>query len=231
MFILEISLVEWKSFYSQYKCLEDSLSTSTCSFDVTGGIHLKKPSSTNMTDWSYRKKVNCPKRNFKKYSTKRKGLTIFCRRNISNIYVTKGNATETIPSIPFGSTCLHDAIYNCCKLKTANIPNVVHYIFCGKRELGFYTFLSFMSVVRFIRPCMILIHGDTLPSGQYWNYFISIYSNVVHVKRDCFFGGHGHRLGYFEHGTDIMRIEALLSKLKFLISSYKIKHFISESLT
>ena len=205
-------MVEWKSIYSQYQFVEHSQTTSKCSFDVTGGSPLEKLSLSNMTDWSYKRRINCPKTNFKKYSFQRKGLALFCGKDVSNIYVTNTNTTEIVSSIPFGSSCLNDVIENCCHIKGETIPNVVHYIFCGKRKLGFYAFLSFMSVVRFVSPCMILIHGDKLPYGDYWNYILSIYSNVVHVKRDCLFGGHGHRLGYFEHGTDLMRIEALLSK-------------------
>ena len=212
----DVSQVEWESIYTRHQHIETVQTTSTCSFDVAGGSTLEKISSSNFTDWSYKRRISCPRTNFQQYSGQRRGLFFVCNRHFSSIYMSKENAPVTTIPIPFGSTCLHDVVHNCCNRKGETIPNVVHYVFCGKRELGFYTFLSFMSVVRFIRPCMILIHGDKLPFGHYWNYFISIYSNVVHVKRDCFFGGSGHRLGYFEHGTDLMRIEALLGKFYFI---------------
>ena len=37
--------------------------------------------------------------------------------------------------------------------------------------------------------------------------------STVHVNRPCPLGGKGHRLGFFEHGSDVMRIEALMCKI------------------
>ena len=230
VFFSEISLAEWEPFNSQHLGMGHIQTTSKCSFDVTGGSPLEKVTLSNLTDWSYTRRVNCQKTNFTNYSAQRTGISFFCSRNFSNIYSIKGTAIETIPSVPFGSMCLHDVIKNCCNIKGETIPNVVHYVFCGKQDVAFFTFLSFMSTVRFIKPCMILFHGDTLPSGKYWNYFISIYSNVVHVKRDCLFGGSGHRLGYFEHGTDLMRIETLLSKFQSIFNGHNNKEFLNERL-
>lgn len=87
------------------------------------------------------------------------------------------------------------------------VPNVVHYVWCKKHELGFFHFLSFMSALRFIKPCLILFHGDFLPFGKYWNFFISDFHRVIHVQRKCPDG-----FGFLEHASDVMRIEALMGK-------------------
>ena len=205
--------MEWESLYLRHLDLErNQHTTSTCSFKANDATMLHVFPKSNMTDWSFKQRIYCPKTNFTNYPSERAAFKITCTKNSSNVYTVKTAIASTATQIPFGDMCLADVIENCCKIKNDTVPNVVHYVFCGKQDLGFFQFLSYLSVVRFIRPCMILFHGDTLPSGQYWNYFVSVYSNVVHVKRDCLVGGTGHRLGFFEHGTDIMRIEALLGK-------------------
>ena len=212
-FVSDIKLVEWESLNSRYlDPRHNQHTTNNCSFNAYDKNIHHTFSTSNMKDWTFKHRIHCPSVNFTNFSSEREGILFTCTRTSSNVYTEKRVTKANVSQLPFGNMCLAEVIDNCCKLQNDTIPNVVHYVFCGKQELGFFQFLSYMSVVRFIRPCMILFHGDTPPSGHYWDYFISIYSNVVHVKRDCFYGGTGHRLGYFEHGTDLMRIEALLGK-------------------
>ena len=89
------------------------------------------------------------------------------------------------------------------------VPNVVHYVWFGSQSMTFFHFLSFMSAVKFIKPCLILIHGPSVPYGIYWDYFLSVYSNVIHVKRSRPTAIAGNKLAFVRHGSDVMRIEAL----------------------
>lgn len=120
-------------------------------------------------------------------------------------------SAQDIHQVEFGDSCLNDVIQNCC-LGDQKVPNVVHYIWYADRELGFFQFLSFMSALRFMKPCLFLIHGDYIPRGTYWEHFISISPNVIHVKRSKPKTVFGQTLAFEEHASDVMRIEALISK-------------------
>ena len=91
-------------------------------------------------------------------------------------------STEDIDQVQFGDKCLEKVIDNCCK-DDRHILNVVHYVWYTKKELEFFHFVSFMSVLRFMKPCLILIHGNSVPYGKYLNYFVSISPNIILVDR------------------------------------------------
>jgi hypothetical protein len=90
------------------------------------------------------------------------------------------------------------------------VPNVVHYVLYNKRELTFIDFVSFISVLRFVRPCVILIHGNIIPSGNYWNFILKLYPNIVHVFREVKQTLFGQKVKFIEHFGDVWRIKALL---------------------
>ena len=81
-----------------------------------------------------------------------------------------------------------------------------------KKTMGFIQFVSFMSALRFTKPCLFIIHGDYLPFGKYWDYFISISPNIIHVNRTRPLTVFGKKLRYQEQSSDIMRLEALMGK-------------------
>lgn len=94
------------------------------------------------------------------------------------------------------------------------MPKIVHYVWLGnkRREFEFQNFLSVLSAYKFIKPCMIFFHGETLPYGQYWDYLLKIVPNIVHVYRKAPEFIHGIKLSYIEHKADIARLEAILGK-------------------
>ena len=163
----------------------------------------------NRTDWSFKKPVQCPELNISNYPPTRKSIFLQCTcKNNKSCINQKDSEDSSIFEIPFGDTCLIDAIDLCCK-DNFLVPNIVHYVWFGNIPMTFFHLLSFMSAVNFIKPCMILIHGPDLPHGVYWDFFLRVYSNVIHVKRSRPTAVAGNKLAFKEHGSDVMRIEAL----------------------
>ena len=127
------------------------------------------------------------------------------------MYVTRRKSTDQIEQVQFGSQCLIDVVDACCN-DNKNVPNVAHFIWYGAQELGYFQFLTFMSLLRFMQPCLILIHGNAIPHGKYWDYFKSLTPNIIHVNRTRPVKIFGHSLAHREHASDLMRIEALQRK-------------------
>ena len=163
----------------------------------------------NRTDWSFNKRVQCPELNISNYPQTRKSIYLQCKSNSTIPRIAQKYSNDSsIFEVPFGDTCLIDALDFCCN-DTFKVQNIVHYVWYGSKPMTFFPFLSFMSAVRFIRPCLILIHGPSLPHGAYWDYFLRVFPNVIHVNRSLPTAVGGTPLAYPEHGSDVMRIEAL----------------------
>lgn len=175
--------------------------------------HLVNPKqTTGFKDWSFKTKTNCPRFSVDKYPTQRQKISLLCDGLYSKLITSSTTSARDIESVEFGNTCLADVIDACCKGKYV-VPNVVHYIWYNDKDLGYIQFISFMSALRFMKPCLILIHGLYIPRGKYWDYFVSISPNIIHVVREKPTVIFGHKLAYEEHASDIMRIEALKRKL------------------
>lgn len=174
--------------------------------------HVIQPKlPNNMKDWSFTRKVTCPHFTDGKFPPTREKVSLHCDGKNSKLVTSAAKSTRDIFQVEFGNTCLNDVIDNCCH-GGQNVPNVVHYIWYADRELGYFQFISFMSALRFMKPCLFLLHGDYIPKGTYWDHFISISPNVIHVKREKPTSVFGHKLAFEEHASDVMRIEALMSK-------------------
>ena len=166
---------------------------------------------TDWNTWTFKNTVKCPKVDISKYPKARHKVTLNCEKE-PTMLTSVTTRTESMFTVKFGDECLEKVIDNCCK-GHKHVPNVVHYIWYSNRELGFFQFVSFMSALRFIKPCLFLIHGNYLPYGKFWNYFVSISPNIIHVQRERPQTVFGKKLQFEEHSSDIMRIEALRSKL------------------
>ncbi|XP_060593020.1 uncharacterized protein LOC132747619 [Ruditapes philippinarum] len=163
---------------------------------------------TDLKNWNFKTKAACPKFSVDIYPTQRHKVSLRCNGPYSKFVTSVTTSTRDITSVEFGNICLSEAIDNCCLGKKA-VPNVVHFIWYADKELGYFQFISFMSALRFLKPCLFLIHGLYIPKGKYWDYFVSISPNVIHVVREKPTMVFGKKLAYEEHASDIMRIEAL----------------------
>ena len=148
----------------------------------------------------------------------RKTIALQCENDSPRIITRTAESSADIFSIPFKNNCLINVIDSCC-FDGRKVPNVVHYIWFNDHPMTFFHFLSFISVVKFVKPCLILIHGSFLPHGAYWDYFVHVFPNIIHVQRNLTTTIGGTKLAYPEHGSDIMRIQALSGKslLEFIL--------------
>ena len=173
---------------------------------------LKFDPVSDMIDWSFREITICPNFSLHHIPTERKTITLHCDGDSARIITRTANSIADIFAIPFGDKCLINVIDSCC-LHGRTVPNVVHYVWYNNHTMDFFHFLSFISVVKFVKPCLILIHGPILPHGAYWDYFVHMVPNIIHVKRNHTTTVGGNKLAYLEHGSDVMRLEALDGKI------------------
>jgi len=125
----------------------------------------------------------------------------------------------TVPTVIFNSSCLESVINSFCR-SYDKVPNIVHYVWFNRRELNFYHFLSFMSVHKFLRPCLILVHGDYQPYGKYWKYLLQIVPNIIHVYRDPPAFIYGKHIQKVEHKSDVARLQSLKCKYFVVASNF-----------
>lgn len=160
--------------------------------------------------WTYENKTKCPNFDVSNIRHKRVPLiSITCTENKRIRIERKTNDMNRITSFAFGSKCLELFLDTCC-LDNKPVPNIVHYILYGKGEFNFYSFVSFISVIRFVRPCAVLIHGDAVPDSVYWMLILNLFPNIIQVTRTIPDNIFGTPVRHRTHISDIMRIEALL---------------------
>ncbi|KAL4224959.1 hypothetical protein ACF0H5_015655 [Mactra antiquata] len=164
---------------------------------------------SNMVVWSFQEKIDCQIHDIGDNFTnkKRRRMNLQCSSGIFEASYSATFASSDILTSENGNPCLNSYIRACCG--SNRIPNVAHYVWYKRGEMSFIAFLSMLSVVRFVRPCVILIHGE-LPYGRYWDAITYFYPNFVHIKRDIPTHVFGTKLTHTSHPSDIMRIETLI---------------------
>ena len=65
---------------------------------------------------------------------------------------------------------VYDALPHEHLLNSSFAPNVVYYVWCGRRWFEFQHYLSVMSVIRLLRPDNIIFCYDTQPVVDQWDY-------------------------------------------------------------
>ena len=173
---------------------------------LPGPLHAETVS--DMRDWSFQNIITCPKFTLYDAPSERQFVSLKCTGDTARLVTTISNNSVDVYTVPYKDKCLLTFIDNCC-LNGRTVPNVVHYVWFSYTKMDFFNFLSFISVVKFVKPCLILIHGPYLPHGDYWEFFLHVFPNVIHVQRNLTRTVKDKRLAYAEHGSDIMRIEAL----------------------
>ena len=92
---------------------------------------------------------------------------------------------------------------------TLKVPNIVHYVWFGKHNFIFLNYISFLSVEKHLEPEYIFMHGDTIPSGRWWNETMRHVHNVVYVYRTRQLSIHGTNISHIEHSADIARFQIM----------------------
>jgi len=77
-------------------------------------------------------------------------------------------------------------------------------------NMTFLQYLSFLGVHKYIRPTEIIVHGDALPSGDWWRRTAKDVANIYFVNvTDVPTQIYGKPLTQIEHRTDLLRYRIL----------------------
>ena len=102
------------------------------------------------------------------------------------------------------------------------IPSIVHYVSLScNRTFTFANYLSVLSVHRYIDPGRIYFHGDCTPRGSWWQRTVDEIPNIYFRERLRTKLIQGKPPRWVEHETDIIRLQVLLGKTKYITSPYK----------
>ena len=97
------------------------------------------------------------------------------------------------------------------------VPNIVHYVWFGeKKQFTFLNYLSFLGANKFIKPRMILVHGDALPIGNWWDSILKEIPNVYFVHRQRPTNIMGHDIKIIQHSADIARLQLLFGNISII---------------
>ncbi|KAL4235990.1 hypothetical protein ACF0H5_004378 [Mactra antiquata] len=167
--------------------------------------------TSSMKDWKFQNKISCPTRIIgNRFTNKsRRMFSIRCTTTTVDAIFSETVNSGEVQEMEFGDQCLNRYIQKCC-LGEQRVPNVVHYVWYKRGELSFVPFLSLLGVIRFVKPCVIVFHGAA-PYGKYWDAFTYLWPRVILLKRKAPTTIFNKPLGYVEHASDIMRIEALIN--------------------
>ena len=90
------------------------------------------------------------------------------------------------------------------------VPNIVHYVWLGKRRLGFFAYLSVMSALHVLKADAVYIHGDYEPEGDLWQE-VKLDTHVKFIIRKFPFALYGQPIVKFaSHASDFLRGDLLL---------------------
>ncbi|XP_061162770.1 uncharacterized protein LOC133171991 [Saccostrea echinata] len=210
--IIPTRLVKKKSGHVPYE--EESCDIETEQYH----LQHKKKDNTNLfknfspiggSDWRFQTTVHCVDWNetfFTKSNKERKQLIPGCSED--HVYLESTNNSESSPVYKFPDECLKRVITKFCTHDLI-VPNIVHYIWLGKREFEFIYFVSFYSTHKYQNPCLIFLYFDVLPFGKWWNLLLNIVRNIVYVKIIPPTEISGKKISWVQHKADIMRLRIL----------------------
>ncbi|XP_005097595.2 uncharacterized protein LOC101848658 [Aplysia californica] len=168
-------------------------------------------------NYSYPPAFSCNSANIRQMSqrerekTKKRQIHIWCDRNGAAhskyipVPVSKYPQSFTDDS---SRECLMRYIEQHCRDEYP-VPNVIHFIWFGNHTLDFRQFLSLYSVVTITKARLIIIHGDPLTPGKFWDALFPHALNLVHVLRAAPMYVQGRRVEKRGNQADIARIQIL----------------------
>lgn len=172
---------------------------------------INKCQQNALTDWTYNCKVKCPKEYPWEVKEQPKSKT---NLQCSSQNLKPSTDSEYVLKIPYRDKCLDEIIKSNCQ-DNMKVPNIIHYIWYGKRrEFRFFNFLSLYSVHVHQKPCLILFHGEALPYGIYWTRTLQVIKNIIHVYREPPRTIYNKTFKFVEHKADVGRLQALQGKTK-----------------
>ncbi|GFO44188.1 hypothetical protein PoB_007069300 [Plakobranchus ocellatus] len=90
------------------------------------------------------------------------------------------------------------------------VPNIVHYVWLGKREFKFFAYLSVISALYVLRAEVVYVHGDYEPQGELWLQ-VRQEQRVKFITRKFPSSVYGQPIVKFaSHASDYLRADLLL---------------------
>ena len=90
------------------------------------------------------------------------------------------------------------------------VPNIVHYVWLGKRKLKFFAYLSILSSLHVLKAEAVYVHGDEEPLGELWQE-VKLNPNVKFILRKFPTSVFGQPIVKFaSHASDYLRGDLLL---------------------
>ncbi|XP_025089011.1 uncharacterized protein LOC112561053 [Pomacea canaliculata] len=121
------------------------------------------------------------------------------------------NVTPAVTSLFAHDPCLAQAARSAlCNDAGKRVPRLLHYVIFSQHVLAMHTFLSVLSAVRHLAPCLVLLHGDALPEGPYWEALLQLVPNILYVRRERPRLIFDRIINQMEHSTDVARLQVLL---------------------
>ena len=182
-----------------------------CEFYSEQNQHIIIPDRpSDMNDWSFQRKRKCPPLNVTTFKLNRTRLkySLRCSGDRAFLLPSVTNCSRDVDVVRMDDPCLQQFVSTCCT-RDNGVPNLVHYVWYFNKTMKFDMFANMLSVIRFVRPCLILFHGEYLPFGKYWDFIIGIFPNVLHVRRSRPLTIFGKTVVHHEHSGDLMRLQAL----------------------
>ncbi|RUS80487.1 hypothetical protein EGW08_011765 [Elysia chlorotica] len=97
--------------------------------------------------------------------------------------------------------------------KPANVeivPNIVHYVWLGKRHLKYFAYLSILSSLHVLQAEAVYVHGDIEPLGELWQE-VKLNPRVKFIQRNFPSSVFGQPIVKFaSHASDYLRGDLLL---------------------
>ena len=141
---------------------------------------------------------------------------LVCNQTSADIFVREVRS-DTTPlttlSTAHDVSCLRRVIHTRCSDVNLRVPRLAHYVWFGPRKMSLHFFVSVLSVVRFLRPCLLLFHGDRVPAGPYWPALLQLVPYVVHVPRPRPRRIFGNVINVVEHSADVARLQLLIGEI------------------
>ena len=151
----------------------------------------------------------------------RRQAVLVCNKTSADIIVSEVRS-DTTPVTTLSSahdtSCLQRVIQTRCSDVRLRVPRVAHFVWFGPRNMSLHFFVGVLSVVRFLRPCLLLFHGERVPAGPYWLALLQLVPHVMHVPRPRPRRIFGNVINVVEHSADVTRLQLLIGKSPSLVT-------------
>ncbi|XP_002122529.5 uncharacterized protein LOC100176393 [Ciona intestinalis] len=127
--------------------------------------------------------------------------------------MSKWDSFRICDGLPYTKTVCRKATKRDAKESTYVVPNVVHYVWFGKREMVYYHYLSVRSAAANQQPEKIIFYiNEEPPQGHLWKRLVDeipcLETQYMEMPETVF----GHKMDWILHKTDVARNNILIKQ-------------------